>query len=463
MSMLREARSGDLEREPAALDSSRTRRRAAAFRILCALDGGCFLTMALAADWLVGESLKYGTLRIAGLVMGAGLLLLAGLIRDRWVPPVLLKVSISVTSTLLVIVAVETGFRASGHQFDERVRAFLATPIYYRLPTVPVGDIFFRRPGPDRWTGRVLATGLKLSGGLDDTYRDELEITASYDQDGMRNPEDLTDWEVAVVGDSFTELGYLPYEDLFTTLLGRQIGLRVKNLGVSACGPLTYAYYLRTYGKSASARHAVMVFYEGNDIQNLLDEHQALEAFKATGRREYREVHPHRSVLYAVYNALGTLFHGNESKADALLRWDGRMVPVTIRHGTRGRGSFSPAEIATVEVALSDWAAAARSLGMKPWLVYVPCKHRIYYDIIEHTSATSRRVRSWQPTDTPSWIEEVCKRHDIGFIDLIAPFTEAARRGVLLYNAVWDTHLNRAGSRACAEAIAERLKPSIGR
>lgn len=87
---------------------------------------------------------------------------------------------------------------------------------------------------------------LELSGGLDEAYRNERPVTVAYDEQGFRNPDDLIDWDIVVVGDSFVELGYLPYEDLYTTRLGRLLGCRVKNLGCSYTGPFTYDYYLKT-------------------------------------------------------------------------------------------------------------------------------------------------------------------------------------------------------------------------
>jgi len=46
--------------------------------------------------------------------------------------------------------------------FDFKARAFERVPIFYRQPVVPVGPGFLRRPGPARWSGRVIATWLRL-------------------------------------------------------------------------------------------------------------------------------------------------------------------------------------------------------------------------------------------------------------------------------------------------------------
>jgi hypothetical protein len=38
---------------------------------------------------------------------------------------------------------------------------------------------------------------------------------------------------------------------------------------VSYTGPFSYVSYLRRFGGSASARHAVLAFFEGNDLGDL--------------------------------------------------------------------------------------------------------------------------------------------------------------------------------------------------
>jgi hypothetical protein len=78
----------------------------------------------------------------------------------------------------------------------------------------------------------VLASGLHSNGGLD-----EAVSTIRYDGDGFRNPQDLDDWDLVVIGDSIVESGYLPYDALLTTQLGRLLDARVKNGGVSYTGP----------------------------------------------------------------------------------------------------------------------------------------------------------------------------------------------------------------------------------
>src|ERR1051325_9802192 len=177
----------------------------------------------------------------------------------------LLGPCVALATFMLAILLLEATCRLLGVDFEFKRRAFNEIPIFYRQPVVPVGLAFWRRPGPDLWKGKELDTMYQLNGGVDGRYAAERPVSIAYDADGFRNPEKLADWEIVVVGDSMTELGFLPYKDLFTTRLGRSLGLRVKNLGVSYTGTLTHTAYLLEFGRAASTRDAVLVFYEGND------------------------------------------------------------------------------------------------------------------------------------------------------------------------------------------------------
>ncbi len=136
------------------------------------------------------------------------------------------KLLLVLVSTLIGVLAVEGLCRLIGFDFEAgRQRAFMAYPIAYRQPRKPLGDVFFHRYGPVTWKGRVLATGLRRDGGLDSAYVDEPEVTIAYNSEGFRNLDALADWTLVVGGDSFVEQGYLPYEDLITTHLGRLLGV----------------------------------------------------------------------------------------------------------------------------------------------------------------------------------------------------------------------------------------------
>jgi len=148
------------------------------------------------------------------------------------------QVSLALISLVVTLVVAEGIFRVVGFDFSGGERAWRRVPPYYRQPTEPSGAVFFRRSGPERWTGQVLNTRLRQLGVLPNPYANEPAITVSYDRNGFRNPEGMSDWQIAVAGDSSTELGYLADDQLFTSILSHRLEAPVLNLGVSYTGPV---------------------------------------------------------------------------------------------------------------------------------------------------------------------------------------------------------------------------------
>ena len=71
-------------------------------------------------------------------------------------------------------------------------------------------------------------------------------------------------------------------------------------------------------------------------------------------------------------------------------------------------------------------------------------------------------VRDWQPTDFPSYVQELAQKHGMRFIDLTpALVAEAQATGSLLYNTMYDCHLNRRGSEVVAATLIEALRGEL--
>jgi hypothetical protein len=378
--------------------------------------------------------------------------------------PVSVKIFISVTvSALICISIIEVAFRIIEYDFGGREASFDAIPIYYRQPTFPVGEVYFRRPGPDAWQGQVLATGLEALGGIDDAYDNEAAITVTYDEQGFRNPESLTDWDIVIVGDSFTELGHLPYEELYTTRIGKLLNVGVKNLGVSFTGPPTYNFYLKEYGKSESTRVAIMMFYEGNDLDNMLEENEHLETFKATGERPYRKVKQSSFVteLYFQYRKLGQETPNQFPKRLFQNAYyappTGKKVPITLVCAVPGKEQLTEKQLSVLNNSLSEWSDTARSLGMSPWLVYLPCKRRVLEGLLEFTEQTPQQFVDWRPTDLPELLKNLATTHGIKFIDTTPALASETVGGKLTHNTIFESHLNRHGSRVVSTVIANEI------
>ncbi len=332
-------------------------------------------------------------------------------------------------------------------------------PIYFRLPDQPVGETFFARQGPASWTGKPLAVMLENHRGTDSAYSDEQELTVTYDKDGFRNPEDLKDWDIAITGDSFTESGYLPYEDLFTTLLGKSLDRRVKNLGATATGNFTQSFYLRAHGRAPSCRTAIMAFFEGNDLGDDVEELRDLDKFLATGERPTREIGRESSLLKTLYRFtrdFRKMTFRPRSYANANFIAGSSETPVTIADAPPAPDAMSDDRKISLNAALETWARSCKEVGVESLLLYIPCKRRVLHG---HLKQGDRYPEpDWQPNDLPAFVAREAALQGIRCIDATPALSDLAAKGVLPYNPIYDTHLNKEGHRVVAEVLAKALR-----
>lgn len=373
--------------------------------------------------------------------------------------------------TCLLVIALwtcaEVGLRIVGYDFNDPRRALKKVPPFYRLPNRPLGEFAYQRPGPLVWKGRPLQSQLANEGFTDRDYADEREVEVVYDRDGFRNPAELEDWEVVLVGDSFTELGYLPHEQLFSSVLASELNCRVKNLGASHTGPLTHLVYLEHFGIAESTRAAVLVFFEGNDLDDLQMESLRRQRSRLPG-------HLHQDLLTAGHVAQLSLtralfqwfqasrpaVHG--SAANATYRFADREQRVTVNYAPGELDEGGPAGLLMAEV-VQRWSARCREDHVDAWILYMPCKHRVLRPLLQFDQAAHPLLRRWIPNRLPTQLQSLCKLHEVGFLDATPVLVDMANHGRLPFNTVYDTHLNRMGSRAVGLLLAEQLKTSMAR
>lgn len=393
-----------------------------------------------------------------GLVLGLG-----GFLRASALQRMLRTLGILFLNTALLLALVEAVCRAGGVNLAAMTgeqKRFEKYPICFRMPTKPLPEVFFTRPGPQVWKGRVLNTLLKNVNSTDNAYPDEPEITAHYDKDGFRNPDDLKDWDIAVAGDSFTEAGYLPDEQMFTSVFAASSGRRVKHLGVSYTGNFTQAAYLKNFGKSASTKQSVIAFFEGNDIDDDAREFRDLQNFRANGTRPSREVGRETSLFKTLYLMAKNVRHISlqpRSYATASWVFEGKKTPVSIYYAPPSPESLSARENEALRAALDEWAKVNRDLGIEPWLLYLPYKRRVLHGTLEFPPGTDAEIVNWTPNRLPEFIAGLCKERGIKFIDSTAVLTKSCKKGVLTHNTIYDTHLNREGNRIVGELLAKSL------
>jgi len=306
---------------------------------------------------------------------------------------------------------------------------------------------------------------MRIHGTSEGPYADEQPVTAEYDSFGFRNPADLTDWEMVVTGDSFVELGYLPYEGLFTTLAAKRLGVRIKNLGVSCTGPVSQTFYVRNYGKAASTKDAVLCLFEGNDLNDLDRELRNRASFRATGQAFERQSQV--SFIRALCDEFKLRRRAAELSlervtSNALLVSANQERPMTVYATPPVWDRLSRNKRETLVRALEDWANTAREKEMRPWVMYIPDSHRVFHGLIRYFD-TNSAVAHWKPGEFAAPLGQICTNLNIRFIDTYPSLRAEAQAGRVPYNLIGDTHLSAEGSRVVAEVIANALETRQGR
>jgi hypothetical protein len=370
-----------------------------------------------------------------------------------------------ICALLLSLATLEIALRWIRYDFRKEEARYRATPPFYRQPMISSGTVYFRRAGPEEWRGQVIRTQLERLNHDPQPYDDEPVVAVRYNEHGFRHEEPLADWEIAIAGDSFTELGHLPFNDLFTTQLQELTGQHVLNLGVSHTGPLTQLHYLEAYGAAPSLAEAFIMFFEGNDLEDLRREYAALAKFERGGPREHRQFRRQTSFL----RALGELVHRSHVsfppspvRRDAVFDSHAGPTPVTIGHPPPALADLSDEQHAALHRFFAQFADFGRARKVRTWLAYVPCKQRVLHDWLDYSPHAQRAVREWAPNDLPQLLEDLCRQHQVRFIDLtpsLKDHVESTRSSP--YNRLYDSHLNAAGSRCIAQALAAALLESL--
>jgi hypothetical protein len=437
-------------------------------RVLIMITGFLFGLLGLILAWASGwDSASLG-LWLSGACLAGGLVMviLASVLHSGRILGGLFWIVVNGWVFAGLMLAGEGVFRLVGHDFeaiDGRTRDKRdAYPLCFQLPDQPLPEVFFQRAGPAEWTGRPLGDFLRARRGADRAYEDEKPFTLEYDSDGFRNPAELRDWDVVVAGDSFVESGFLPEDQHLTAVAARESGLRVRNLGQVNTGTYAQVRFLRRFGGAPSCRRSVLVFYDGNDVIDAEQEWRDLKRNRKDGWRPSRVPVPQRSLTVAVYRALraGLAFAPPRTFQDAWLISGGREQPITLRPAPMpvDPSRMTEDQSLALEQALSEFAAAASSLGLAPTLLYLPSNNRTYHGLLRFSERVDPQARDWVPGDLPDWVRERCKRLGIGFVDACPALREAAERGVLVYNPILDTHLNAEGSRIVGQVLAAALK-----
>lgn len=394
----------------------------------------------------------------------SGMLILSLSLGWRVLPGPIAKLSLAAVAVVGILALLEVCGRFGQLDYARVEASWSSTPIYFRQPIEPVDPVFFRRPGPDHWEGRVLTTELERNRFHEsNAYPNEESIVVEYDEQGFRNPRDLHDWEIVIVGDSFTELGYLADDQLTSSVLANALNRSVKNLGVSFTGTLNQTRLLELFGIAESTTDAVLVFFEGNDVLNTSVEFRSLQQFEEDGTRDYRDLEQQRqnSLLVTIRGLFRIRNWRGRSVVNASCNLADAPTELTVTYTPERKQDLDPQSVLAIETAIKEYAEFLRDKGIRPWLVYMPCKRRVLDGHLRFHEKCSPELVNWQGTDLPEWIQGECELRGIRFLDLTPELVRKTESGEMMFNTVYDTHLNREGAAYVADLIANAMRPVL--
>jgi SGNH hydrolase-like domain, acetyltransferase AlgX len=306
-------------------------------------------------------------------------------------------------------------------------------------------------------------TGSSLGGDIASSYQiphsdlTPFQWDVTYDRTGFRNPRDLDRADVVVIGDSFVEGLTVTDAELVTSHLAAIQGEVVANLGQSTYGPLQELVVLKRYALPLHPRTVVWMFFEGNDLQDVIGYQRALQHppdfLHAFWARSFT-----RSALLAVKRLVEPPVMPPGTKRAGLCQApDGKSL--TTYFGYRAK-ALSPEELPALDETARTLATAYQlcaAQGTRLVFVFVPTKFRVLHDQCQF--AENSECRNWVLPDMPERLQSALQSISpgIGYLDLTPYLVEAAKAAELPYYRD-DEHWTPAGHKVAATAISRYLQ-----
>jgi hypothetical protein len=279
-----------------------------------------------------------------------------------------------------------------------------------------------------------------------------------YDHNGFRNPVDLTNAGIVVVGDSFVEGMTVASTKITTAVLQRLRGGVVANLGQPGYGPQQELVVLKRYGLPLHPAAIVWMFFEGNDLgdvehydDTLREQPKFWPAFfeRSFTKNALRRIPATRPLGVKVSGVLETPVGPKET-----IYFAGSSADSTLPLG--GRREIALKEVRDV---VKTTYTLATAHGARLIFVFIPDKFRALHAFCQFPAESE--CRNWTVNDLPERLHKAIGSisSDIGYLDLTPKLMEAVRAGVVPYYSD-DEHWTADGHRIAAEAISGYLGPT---
>jgi len=277
-----------------------------------------------------------------------------------------------------------------------------------------------------------------------------------YDQNGFRNDFDLTRADMIVLGDSMVEGMTVPTPQLTTSLLAHLRNETVANLGQVAYGPQQELIVLKRYGLPLKPATVVWMFFEGNDLTDVVHYRNAMENQGRFSRSFLR-----RSLTAHLLRLIKRRFFTPDERPPSVRRAgviQGQGKKLTI-YFTEPSAPLTGGDLSALDETTRIIATAHNlciTQGARLVFVFIPDKFRVFHDFCSFPEGSE--CRSWVVSDLPGRMQKAVTSiaPDIGYVDLTPNLVDAVKRGQLPYYPD-DLHWSPEGHKVAADAINDYL------
>jgi hypothetical protein len=273
------------------------------------------------------------------------------------------------------------------------------------------------------------------------------------DRDGFRNPTDLEQADIVVIGDSYIEGLIVPQEKLVSSDLSRLLGRTVLNLGQAGYGPQQEFNAFKRYGIPRKPRLCIWFFFEENDLSD------ATQYVDLINRWDYWTGIHHSFAERSFAQNLKYFFWPRiEPKA----RLDGNYG---ILPNGRKTYFFPQSDVLMardrmglqiLENELTKFGQLLDDHDISLLMVYIPTKSRVYRDVCTYPALLCNK---WFVDLLPRRLEQMLANTvpTATFLDLTEPMHQAALKGTRVYFED-DSHWTVEGHLIAAEEIARVIR-----
>lgn len=327
------------------------------------------------------------------------------------------------------------------------------------------------------------------------------------DSEGFRNQATRDRFEIAALGDSFTDATTMAIDESWPSQLERRLGVAVQNYGTAGFGPQQELLVLQDYVAAHRPLRVVLAFFAGNDIFDA----EAFDDFQRSGGLATRTAPGWR--IKDVVSRADTWFVVSAMKAGAT--WLSRAKPPVVAEAAapssaepapeaaaaqfdRGmfnvpvndrvlRWAFMPPYLNTMKfselelgegrgwsltrAAILEMQRVTQSFGGELVVMFLPFKSQVYWPLLERAMSREERVSALQfylGSDDGAFdldamsanrlaqnhlMRELCEQARIPFLDTTASLQERVESGENVYFPD-ESHLNETGQAVVAAALA---------